>query len=462
MKTGILSFIILFNLGLNIFSQDSVSVRPDNIIDPVWSGFVRAGFYSWINRTDNGPSVSSGFSDLGIRMEAGNGANFNVFADLRYRYGSEFMKPVSRFDFREGYIKIYGKKWNISAGQKIVKWGRCDFTNPVSKLSPQNLVSRSPDREDIDMGNLLSSFSWHPGDHIELEAVILPFYRPSTLIIDPVPLPENTVINKTGNLLTEKGMSGYGLRSDFHLKGFDFGFSWFNGYDPLPGISLSRFTLDLTQPVPVPYTELAMKPYKIRVLGFDFETTAGSYGLRGELAWSSPSLSYKSYEYVPMPEIKWVGGIDRSSGIWHFTAEYSGKYITGFTSLSAEPIIGSNNDFSNLAELLAIPGFDLTGYVRQEVGAFNRLYNYQIERYYHNAGIRIEAEMNYSRLIPSIFGMYNITSRDLLLIPEIKYKPSDGLTIIAGAEIYTGKKGSLYDIINDFMSSAYFSVRVDF
>jgi hypothetical protein len=462
MKAIVLSVIFPLIFSTGAHSQDTLSLALVNPVHPVFSGFVRGGLYSWMDRTDNKPYVSTGFSDLGLRMEAGNGVNFKTFADLRYRYGSEFLKPVSRFDLREAYIKVNGKKWDFTAGQKIIKWGRCDFTNPVSKLSPQNMIARSPDREDMDMGNLLAAINWYPTVHLGLTAIIVPFYRPSTLLIDPVPLPENTVINKTAALLTGSSMFGYGLRANFNLKGLDFSLSWFDGHDPLPGIALDKFTLDLTQTTPVPYTGLSIKPYKTRMLGVDFETTAGAYGIRSEAAWTFPYLSYKSSEYVAMPEIKWAAGIDRLTGIWHFTAEYSGKYITDFTPEPVESIIGTPADYLKIAEMLSIPGFDLTEYVRQEVGAFNRLYNYQLKKYYHSIGFRAEAEMIYGKLIPSLFGMYNITAGDLLLIPEIRYKPADGLTVTVGAEIYSGRSCSLYDIINDFMNGVYISIKADF
>jgi hypothetical protein len=64
--------------------------------------------------------------------------------------------------------------------------------------------------------------------------------------------------------------------------------------------------------------------------------------------------------------------------------------------------------------------------------------------------------------LPSLLTMYNFTSRDLLIIPEIKIKPADGLAVTIGAELYSGKKGSLYDLVNDFMNGAYVSLRVDF
>ena len=108
------------------------------------------------------------------------------------------------------------------------------------------------------------------------------------------------------------------------------------------------------------------------------------------------------------------------------------------------------------------PGFDLEEYMRQQVGAFNRLYNYQLEKSYHSGGLRIEGDMLYGKASPSILTMYNFTSRDFLIIPELRIKPADGLTITLGAEIYKGKKGSLYDIVDDFMSSIYFGIRADF
>jgi hypothetical protein len=458
-------FIVLMHLTRIAFSQDSTLLNTDNERQNIKElyGFVRGGFYTGFDKDNkNNPYVSSAFSDFGLRADFGNGLNFKAFADLRFRYGVEFQKPVSWFDLREAYIKVNGKRWDLTAGQKIVKWGRADFTNPTSKLSPQNYVSRSPDREDMDMGNLLSEFKWYPSDKITFEAVAVPYYRSSVLIIDPVPLPENVKINQIKALITGKGMFSYGLKSDFHIKGIDWSFSWFDGYDPNPGIALTGFNLDLSQSMPTPAIELSETPYKIRVLGLDFETSAGSVGIRGEASWSVPYLSNKEYEYVPFPEIRWVAGIDLSKGNWRIIFEYSGKSVQHFTASTVDPVLGTEPDYAKLAELLQVPGFDLQDYVRQQVGSFNRMYNYQLKRYYHSAGARIESELLYGKLSPSFFSMYNLTSHDLLLIPEVKYKPADRLTITAGAEIYSGRSGSLYNIVDGFMNSIYVSLRVDF
>jgi hypothetical protein len=108
------------------------------------------------------------------------------------------------------------------------------------------------------------------------------------------------------------------------------------------------------------------------------------------------------------------------------------------------------------------PGFDLSEYIRQQVSAFNRLYNYQLKEYYHSLNGRIESDLLYGRLSPSVTIMYNLTSEDLLVIPEIKYKPGDNITVTVGAEYYNGPRGSLYHIIEGFMSAFYLTMRVNF
>jgi hypothetical protein len=179
----------------------------------------------------------------------------------------------------------------------------------------------------MDLGNLLFASAWHPSPFFSPGAVLAPLYRPSILLIEPIPLPENVTLNQVTSLVTDKNMLSYGVRTDFHLKGVDWGFSWFDGYDPMPGIALTSFNMYMTGPMPVPVTDLTTQPYKIHLLGLDFELAAGDVGIRGEASWSVPYLSWETYEYVPFPEIIWVTGIDWSSGIWRITAEYSGKTI---------------------------------------------------------------------------------------------------------------------------------------
>jgi len=463
MKNIRLQFTIILLLSPALIfgqSDQETSIQPEK--KQVIFGFVRAGFYGGIDGNDDKPYIPSAFSDLGLKVSSEGDQIFRAYADLRFRYGTEFREPLTRFDIREAYVSLNGKRWDIAAGQKIIKWGRADFTNPTSKFSPQNLISRSPDKEDMDMGNLLLTARWSPFPVLTLEAVGMPYYRPSVLMIDPLPLPFYVSINTINSIVTDKNMYGYGLKAIVQMRGLDMSLSWFDGYDPIPGTELTGFNINLTDPVPVPYTTLTMKPYRIRNIGFDFETTIGSTGLRGEAAWSIPYESYRTYEYVACQELEWAAGMDWMPANWRITAEYSGKVVSDFAESSVDPIIGTEPDIAQLAILMAEPGFDLNEYVRQQVGAFNRLYNYQLERSYHSAGLRVETDLFYGKLMPAVTALYNFTSRDFLIMPEVTYKPADRLTISLGGEFYSGREGSIYDIVDEFMNCIRVALRVDF
>ncbi|HUX97647.1 MAG TPA: hypothetical protein VMV47_18075 [Bacteroidales bacterium] len=426
-------------------------------------GFIRGGCYAALDKDDsNTPYMPSAFSDLALKINTSNDVNFRAFADMRFRYGVEFQEPASSIYLHEAYVKVYGKKWDIAAGQQIIKWGKTDFVNPVSRLNPQNYIIRSPEREDMDMGNIMADFKLHPFNFMSFEAALVPYYRSSVLLIDPIPIPEFVTINQINSLLSDKEMFSYGLKTDLRIKHIDASISWFEGFDPMPGMKLTSFILEISGTVPQPLVEFSFKPYKTRVIGFDFESSIADFGIRGETAWSDPLLSYEEFEYVPLPEISWVTGVDYSINNWRFMIEYSGKSVLDYTTPSAEPVFGTELDFTMIGQLVADPGFDIGEYIRQQVSAFNRLYNYQIERCYHSFGTRIETDLAYGRLAPSLNAMYNITSKDLVLIPEIKIKPSDRLSIITGFEYYRGIDGSLYDLVDDFMNNFYAAIRIDF
>lgn len=445
------------------FSQNDLSSGSgtETETDKIY-GFVRGGFY--LNKEDNGGKISvpSIYSDFSLKIDAGDGLRYKAYADFRYRYGSEFGEKVSRPELREAYVSYFGKTWELSAGQKIIKWGRADFTNPTQKLSPGNLISRSMDAEDMNLGNLLLQGRWFPSPLISIEGTVIPLYRPSILIIKPVELPSYVAINYDESLVTEKTMLSYGLRADLRFAGMDIGLSWFEGYDPMPGIKLSEFTLDTTGFIPSVSAVMTMTPYKIRNAGLDFETVIGNFGLRGEAAWSIPLLTSTEYEYVPMDEIKWVFGADWMSGNWRISGEYSGKAIPDFEPSPVEPFIGTELDPLMLAQMMAVPGFDLREYMRQQTGAFNRLYNYQMERSYHSAAIRVEADLAWGKLTPSLTTMYNFTSQDLMIMPMLEWKPADGLSIVAGGDFLKGVEGSIYDLVDGFMNCFRAGIKVSF
>ncbi|MBE0675533.1 MAG: hypothetical protein IH591_12810 [Bacteroidales bacterium] len=446
--------VLLFIAGTGLFS----AAQP---VSKSLAGFFRSGVYCEFNPENGNDIFSSIYGDVGAKADLRNDKNFRAYADIRYRYGSEFRSTVSDFQLREAWISLFGRKFELIMGQRIVKWGRADFDNPTSSFNPRNLIVRSPEKEDMDLGNISASLIFKPSGIISLEAIVTPLYRPDVLITSVVGLPDIVVIEDIDGLQGGEGMAGYGIKADFFLKGADLSLSWFNGNEPLPGLLLSDVSVAIVGEVPDIDISMSVTPYRVSRLGFDFEAVAGRFGIRGEASWTRPEMSFREYGYVPMPEIEWASGTDIMIGDFMIGAEYIGKYITDYETSPVDPVVPGEIPALTPEQIAMIPG-GIEGYISQQTTAFNRLYMYQLERSYHSVGLRAEADLLTGRLTPGINGLYNFTTGDLVLVPSIKVSPADGLLIIAGADIYNGREGSLYDIIERRLSNWFFSMRVVF
>ena len=441
-------FLILSLVPLSLLPQEK-TLTP--------GGFVRGGVF--LSNGDYEHDVNAAFGDAALTLTATDYLSFKGFADVRVRLGQQFGENVNSFTLREAWGMYYNKYMSISAGQKIIKWGKTDMFNPLSRFCPMDYTLRSPDFEDAELGNLLGEITFTPAPFFRFSAVAAPFWNPSILIIKPIPLPSNMQVELPEGLKSGNGYYSYGFRGDFTLRGFDAGLQWYHGPDLMPGLTM--VSADYTNPLE-PAITVEGVPYLINSAGFDFETVVSPFILRGTLAYTKPEEAKEGNEEVPFPQVEWVAGFDWTPGALRVTAEYAGKKVLDFYEAPYDPLIGTTLDMEQLMELFSTPGFDPVEFTRSQIEAFNRLYNNQLFEYYHSAGLRVEAELFYGRLIPSLTTMYNFTSRDLMLRPAVKYKPADGVTLSAGYEHYAGTEGGLYDIIDDFMKAAFFSLRIDF
>ena len=439
---------VLFFIPLSLFPQEK-TFTP--------GGFIRGGVY--LSTGDYEHDVNAAFGDAALTLTATDNLSFKGFADVRVRLGQQFGENVNSLTLREAWGMYYNKFMSISAGQKIIKWGKTDMFTPLSRFNPIDYTLRSPDFEDAELGNLLGEITFTPAPFFKFSAVATPFWNPSILIIKPIPLPPNMQVELPEGLKTEDGYHSYGFRGDFSLRGFDAGLQWYHGPDLMPGLSM--VSADYTNPLE-PAIAVRGVPYIINSAGLDIETVVSPFVLRGTVAYTNPAEEKEGNEEIPFSQVEWVAGLDWTPGALRVTAEYSGKKVLDFYEAPYDPLIGTELDMAGLMELFSTPGFDPVEFTRLQIEAFNRLYNNQIYEYYHSAGLRFEVEMFYGRLIPSLTTVYNFTSKDFMLRPAVKFKPADGVTLSVGYEHYTGTEGGLYDIIDDFMEAAYFSIRVDF
>jgi hypothetical protein len=441
-------------LALAVVSPLAVQAQ-DKIFTP--GGFIRGGAY--FSTGDYIHNVNAAFGDAALTLNAADNKSFTGFADIRLRAGQQFGENVNTVTLREAWAMYYNSFMSVSAGKKIIKWGRSDIFTPLSKFNPTDFTFRSPDHEDGDLGNILGELTFTPAPFMRLSAVATPFWNPSILITKPLVLPSSITLEMPEGLQTGNGYYSWGVRGDFTLKAFDAGIQYYHGPDLFPGMSLAG--ADYTDPFN-PLITIRGVPYIISNAGLDFETVISPFVVRGTLSYNRPAEVKQGHEEIPFPQVEWVAGFDWTPGAVRLTAEYSGKKVLDFYESPYAPIIGTEPDMAKLAELFSTPGFDPVEFTRLEVEAFNRLYNNQMYEYYHSAGLQLETDLLYGKLIPSLTGVYNFTSHDLLLMPVLKYKPADGVTFSAGMEFYSGKKGGLYDIIDDFMNAAFLSLKIEF
>lgn len=420
-------------------------------------GFVRGGIY--FSTGDYQHDVSAAFGDAAITLTATDNMSFRGFGDLRVRTGQQFGENINSLSVREAWGMYYNNYISISAGKKIIKWGKTDIFTPLSRFNPVDYTFRTPDYEDAELGNLLGELTFTPARFFRMSVVAAPFWNPSVLLFKPITLPPAMEVSLPEGLKPGNGYWSWGIRGDFTFRGFDAGVQYYHGPDLMPGLVLAN--ADYTNPLQ-PAISAEGVPFLTSSAGLDFETVISPFVLRGAFAVTIPEEEKQGNEEIPFRQTEWVAGIDWTPGSFRLTAEYAGKKVIDFYSSPYDPILGTEPDLAMLAELFSTPGFDPVEFTRLQIEAFNRLYNNQLHEYYHSAGLRMETDLFYGRLIPSVTTVYNFTSEDLTVRPALKFKPSDDVTLSAGYEYYHGTSGGMYDIIDDFMKALYFSIRIDF
>jgi len=453
-KTLVIFTFICFIIPNQIGAQslfDNISSSSDNHFS--LGGFLRSGIF--INKPDKSPGIPVSFADLSINTEAGNGTTYKAYADLRYRYASEYGEIINNPFLREAWAAWFTPITELKAGKQIIKWSSMDFFRLQDVVSPRNDLYRSFDPADKDLGNISINLSLRATDNFSIQAILIPLYRPSVLYTEFMDMPEIIEIEK--HAINGTGSLSYGLHAEVFLRNFSANISYFDGYNPLPGLSLD--TLTIQTGTDNSFISLKEESFKIRTLSAGIELMLGNNIIRSEAIWSDPDEDYRQKEYVMLPEIKWAAGIEHFFGDLQVLIEYSGKYLLDFEESTIDPILP---DESSFYELPPMPVEQIFEYSRLQVGSFNRLYYYQLHEYSHYAGLRIAYERGLATLNPSINILYNITAEEYMVNPVLKINPSDNLKIIMGAEIYMGDGGTMFDMINDRLNSIYMGLRVDF
>ena len=415
------------------------------------NGYTRGTIYGGLDKVDN-MEIKSGYGEAALQLSAKPGTMANAYADIRFKSGIVNGEKLSNIDIREAYADIYLGRFDLRIGKQIKVWGRADAFNPTNNLIPEDFFNRSPVQDDRRLGNFMITGRYTPVSFIRLELDWVPFYRNSIYRYDLLDLPEYVFFTE-GELPGGKfGNGSFGAKADFIFSKMEGSLSFFNGYDPMMGL------VPGTLPMP-PFdnfeVELLTKEFRQTTYGGDFAVNLGKFGLRGEIAWKITEEDDENIA-LPMEELSWAAGIDRSVGHVRLLLEYYGKKMIGFQPLDMPPDFdpGLLEDMNNWP-LLA-------GMMDKQIGYYNRVLYDQTDEWIHSLLLRPSISILHETLDIEFTCLYNFTTGEYMLRPLAKYLLADGIEITAGYEHYYGEKNTRFDWISNVFSGPFAEVRISF
>ena len=432
----ILTILLLFLLswqsyGQSLFEDAASGEAADNTESMLQesyelNGYLRGVVYGGEEDGSDQAELKSTYAEAALKLKVRNQELGDAFAELRFCSGYLFDEQIEPFELREAYINIYPGPFDFRLGQQIVVWGRADGFNPTNNITPMNMLIRSPEEDDRREGNFLLR-SFYNLQSLRLEAIWIPIYEASIMPYSIMELPAAMPLSEVPAYPdSDLRHSGFAVKLNLELPALDGSLSYFNGYNPQPGLDFD----------PVPTPNIIPTAYRMHIAGADFSTTLASIGLRGEFAFRYPFKDYKSNIYIPNPDLRYVGGLEYQKGVLSIIFQYIGRYVLDYSELSAGPLY--------------------------EIAQKNRIFSGQQNQANHALFLRPALQLLYETLSLELFSYYNLTTEELYLRPKLSYDLADALNLVLGADFYSGPDDTAYGIIDKALSALFIELIASF
>lgn len=323
--------------------------------------------------------------------------DFPVFQntlDLKLEFsafiGMLYANPVINYEFnetpeldlREIYIDVYLDWADFRIGRQQVIWGKSDGVFITDVVSPKNLQEfLLPEFEEIRIGvNGLKS-NFYIGNST-IEFIWLPLFTPNSM-------PEQDSIWNPANI----DFSGSDDSITFKLENSEF-FGRFSLFTSFADLELMGGYMWDDEPIAMDHNRLIMG-------GGSFSSHLGSFVVRGEGAFYSGKRFYReSAMPVEKNYVHYAAGIDFRLSGWTLSTQFIEKIILDYEAdLIADQI-------SNTMTFL------------------------------------ISKSLLRETLHMELFSYLEINDLNALIRPSITYDISDGMSLLAGANIFLGDEGT--------------------
>lgn len=382
------------------------------------SGYLRAGLFG------GEKEIRNYYGEGALKLDVPIGINASAFSEVRYRADAN---RRHQFDIREVYVNLSLGKFDFRVGEQIVLWGRADGFNPTNNVTPQDFCVFSPEEDDKRLGNFVVKGVFHPYP-FRIEVDWIPVYKSSLFPFIGKPMGEGIVWNDEKRPSRWKDQS-FGVKIDLEEPSFDLSLSYYNGLHKFPSIVYEKTPAEIM---------LSQEPYRVHVIGADFSTSLGNYGLRGELAYSLPDKSDQSIYSVPDKQMEYTIGLDRSWANFSLIVQYIGKYIPDLTT-------------------------DIKGHpMEQKLHLLNRIVFTQHERWNHSVSIRPSLSLLHETLHLECLGLCKFSTKEYFLQPKLHYAIVDAVTLMVGGQLFYGPDDRLFGVLEKTKNAVFTELKVSF
>jgi len=445
--------------GQGLFESATAGSGKPNKPAISFNGYGRGSVYGGSKSYD----YQSIFAEFGIQGRLSINHAF-LFADLRIRGGLQFDSLYATLQLKEVYAGYQSNKFDIYLGEKIISWGRTDGFNPVNNITPYDYFFLTADPDDQKLPNFLLDAKWHITPQIDMEGIIIPFYRPSIFRYDLFDLNESgdyqgflhyeSIAEFSRFVFPAKTFKNTAVAAklNFEFPAFGFSFSWFRGYSTMYGFDLDTAMISSFTPSKLKYNiYLNPQTYLKNTAGLDFEIPAGRWIFRGEMALNL-TKNYRDNMYVPNPGMQYVAAVERDFGGWDFILQYIGSYTSRFEPLKEVPPYDPGNSLNDYM-------YNVT---YNELTQFNRRTFYQQEKFNHALSLYIGKSFAHDAVRAEVTGYYNITSDEWFVRPQVTWNITDRLQTAIGGFYSAGPDKSIYSYSSDVLNGAFVQLKVSF
>jgi len=448
----LLLFLSQFTFSQGLF-ESTLSGSDKNKANYELNGYIR-GFGYWAESlNETGTENRSIYSESSLKLKATKTDWGKAFADIRFRTGNEYNENLSEIQIREAWVAIKRNKFGLKIGQQIETWGRADGFNPTNNITPQNYFMLSPEPDDFYMGNFMLKATYKPFEQMEARILWIPKHKASIYRFDLFGMPDYVSFVEGDYPSANLKNSTLAAKIGFTFSKFDGSISWFKGHDPMPALNYAEIPLTLDNGF---HIKMQGKSFGQQTIGLDFSTSFSDFGIRGEAAWKQTDKElYSIMGHTPKPELNWVLGIDYSVWQLNIIAQYIGKHIIKYSPIP-EPI---DMDPTGITE-------DMLPYVATFINLQMKFYNSiifdQTKKYMHSASTVIRFSNTYETFSAELFGLYNFSTKEYMLRPQISYDFTDAFRLTAGAQYYHGEKWTRFDWIEKVFNGGYLQLKISF